>query len=107
MTPADMAATVSGARRSGEWRRCVCPVHGSRTGRSLTLALRDGDLGLVLCCHAGCRRDRVIAHIQPDACGCSLTAVRKIHMPLDEKGGRRAQLDRVIEESSEQDLIER
>ena len=48
MTAAEIAAALGGARRAGQWWRCVCPVHGSRTGRSLTLALRDNARCLAL-----------------------------------------------------------
>ena len=41
MTAAEIAQALGSARRLGLWWRCVCPVHGSRIGRSLTLALRD------------------------------------------------------------------
>lgn len=64
MTAAEIAAACGGARCSGEWWRCVCPVHGSRTGRSLTLALRDGDRGLIVHCHAGCGREDILAALR-------------------------------------------
>jgi putative DNA primase/helicase len=54
MTSAEIAHALGAASRSGAWWRCICPVHGSRTGRSATLALRDGDCGIVVHCHAGC-----------------------------------------------------
>lgn len=63
MTAAGIAAALGGARRSGQWWRCVCPVHGSRTGRSLTLALRDHPRGLAMRCHAGCSRDAILAEL--------------------------------------------
>jgi putative DNA primase/helicase len=64
MTAAEIAAALGGARRAGQWWRCVCPVHGSRTGRSLTLALRDNARCLALHCHAGCSRDDIIAELR-------------------------------------------
>ena len=64
MTAAQIAAALGGARRSGAWWRCVCPVHGSRTGRSLSLALRDHPRGLTVHCHAGCSRNDVIAELR-------------------------------------------
>ena len=64
MSAADIAAALGGARCSGQWWRCVCPVHGSRAGRSLSLALRDYALGLALHCHAGCSRDHIIAELR-------------------------------------------
>jgi hypothetical protein len=66
MTAAEIAAALApdNARRSGQWWRCVCPVHGSRTGHSLSLALRDHPHGLAVRCHAGCSRDEVIAELR-------------------------------------------
>ena len=64
MTAAEIAAACGGARRSGQWWRCICPVHGSRTGRSLSLALRDHARGVALFCHAGCSRDDMIAELR-------------------------------------------
>jgi putative DNA primase/helicase len=60
---AKIAWVLGGARRCGRWWRCVCPVHGSRTGRSLTLALCDHPRGLALHCHAGCSRDEILAEL--------------------------------------------
>jgi hypothetical protein len=53
MSTPELAAAGIGARRTGPWWRLICPVHGSRTSRTLTRALRDGDLGMV----AHCRDD--------------------------------------------------
>jgi putative DNA primase/helicase len=61
---ADIAAQLGATYRSGLWWRCVCPVHGSRSGRSLSLALRDHPRGLAVRCHAGCSRDDVIAELR-------------------------------------------
>jgi putative DNA primase/helicase len=64
MSAAEVIATALGpVQRSGEWWRCVCPVHRSRTGRSASLALRDGDHGLIVHCHAGCSRDEILAEL--------------------------------------------
>jgi putative DNA primase/helicase len=63
MTGAAAIASALGGARSGTWWRCVCPVHGSRTGSSATLALRDGGLGLIVKCFAGCNRDEVLAEL--------------------------------------------
>jgi len=41
MTAAEVARVLGAASRSGACRRCVGRVHGSGTGRSATLALRD------------------------------------------------------------------
>jgi putative DNA primase/helicase len=64
MTAAEIAAALVGSQRSGRWWRCVCPVHGSRTGRSATLALRDGDYGLIVHCHAGCSRHDILDELR-------------------------------------------
>ena len=64
MTARGIASALGNARRAGQWWRCVCPVHGSRTGRSRSLALRDHPRGLAVRCHAGCSRDDVIAELR-------------------------------------------
>ena len=38
MNAAEIAAALGGRYRSGEWSRCMCPVHQSN---GATLALRD------------------------------------------------------------------
>jgi putative DNA primase/helicase len=55
---ARIAVALGAAYRAGEWWRCRCPVHGSTTS---TLALRDRPGGLIVYCHAGCRRDDIVA----------------------------------------------
>lgn len=50
MTAAEIAARLGGGARSGPWWRCPYPVYASRTGRSATLALRDGERGLIVKC---------------------------------------------------------
>ena len=57
----EIAARLGEAYPSGSWWRCRCPVHASA---SATLALRDGDWGLIAHCHAGCRRTDVIAELR-------------------------------------------
>src|ERR1044072_3469575 len=65
MTPAEPIATALGpVQRSGDWYRCLCPVHRSRTGRSSTLALRDGEHGLIAVCHAGCDRNDILDELR-------------------------------------------
>ena len=64
MTAAEIAAALGVARRSRPWWRCVSPEHASRTGRSLTLALRDHPRGLAVHCHAGCKRDDITAELR-------------------------------------------
>jgi hypothetical protein len=61
MIAADVAAALGSLYRSGSWWRCPCPVHGSRGG---TLALRDGDRGLVVYCHAACDRGEILAELR-------------------------------------------
>jgi putative DNA primase/helicase len=59
-----IAVALGNAHRSGAWWRCLCPVHGSRTGRSATLALRDGEHGIIAVCHAGCSRPYILAELR-------------------------------------------
>ncbi len=75
MIAAVIAAALGGAHRSGQWWRCRCPVHSSRGS---TLALREGDRGLVLCCHAGCSRDQILAELRRRG----LIAIRAAEPPL-------------------------
>jgi len=56
-----IARALGGARRSGGWWRCRCPVHDSR---GATLALRDGDRGLIVKCHAGCDSRDVLRELR-------------------------------------------
>jgi putative DNA primase/helicase len=58
-----IAVALGLLRRSGRWWRCVCPIHGSRTGRSLSLALRDGERGLIVKCFAGCGPRDILAEL--------------------------------------------
>jgi phage/plasmid primase-like uncharacterized protein len=60
MTAPEIARMLGGACRSGRWWRCRCPVHGSRGS---TLALRDGERGLVVKCFAGCDPRDVLAEL--------------------------------------------
>jgi hypothetical protein len=64
MNAAEIAMALGAAIRSGQWWRCICPVHGSRTGHSTTLALRDGDRGLIVYCHAGCSTADILAELR-------------------------------------------
>jgi hypothetical protein len=64
VTAAEIAASLGNSRRCGRWWRTVCPVHGSRTGRSLSLALRDHVHGIAVNCHAGCNRDDIIDELR-------------------------------------------
>jgi hypothetical protein len=64
MKAADIAKALGAAQRSRAWWRCLCPVHGSRTGHSATLALRDGEHGLIAICHAGCSRTDIFAELR-------------------------------------------
>jgi putative DNA primase/helicase len=56
MTNAAEIAEARGGGPSGDWWRCACPVHGGNA-----LALRDGQFGLVVHCHAGCPPAEVLA----------------------------------------------
>jgi hypothetical protein len=61
MIAAKIAAALGGARRSGGWWRCRCPVHASQ---GATLALRDGDRALIVKCWAGCDPRDVLAELR-------------------------------------------
>jgi hypothetical protein len=64
MVAAEIAAALGAAYPSGRWWRCLCPIHGSRSGHSTTLALRDGDRGLIVYCHAGCSAADILAELR-------------------------------------------
>ncbi len=61
MTAGEIARALGGAYRSGTWWRCRCPAHGSP---GATLALRDGDRGLIVRCWAGCLPREVLAELR-------------------------------------------
>jgi putative DNA primase/helicase len=61
MTAAEIAAALGRAHRSGDWWRCRCPFHGSR---GPTLALRDGDRGLIVKCFADCDPRDILAELR-------------------------------------------
>jgi putative DNA primase/helicase len=61
MTAAEIAQTLGRAHRSGAWWRCHCPVHASR---GATLALRDGERGLILRCFADCDPREILAELR-------------------------------------------
>ena len=60
MSAETITAALGGGYRSGIWHRCICPVHHSH---GPTLALRNAPRGLIVCCHAGCPRDDVLAEL--------------------------------------------
>ena len=57
MIAAEIAVALGGTRRCGGWWRCGCPVHGSL---GATLAIRDGERGLIAKCFAGCDPGEVL-----------------------------------------------
>lgn len=61
MSAATIAAALGGVYRSGQWWRCVCPVHGSK---SASLALRDGARGLIAKCWGPCTPGQVLAELR-------------------------------------------
>jgi putative DNA primase/helicase len=61
MIAAGIAAALGGAHRSDGWLRCRCPMHESR---GATLALRDGERGLLLKCFGGCHPRDVLAELR-------------------------------------------
>jgi putative DNA primase/helicase len=58
VTAEHIAGVLGGAGRTGQWWRARCPVH---LGNSSSLALRDGQRGLIVKCHAGCSKAAVRA----------------------------------------------
>lgn len=71
MSAAEIAAALGGAHRSGRWWRAVCPIHGSRTGHSATLALTDGNRDLIVKCHANCSRADILAELRRRGLVCA------------------------------------
>lgn len=59
MMAAQIAAALGGKRQGHGWR-CRRPVHDSR---GPTLALRAGERGLIVCCHAGCEARDVLTEL--------------------------------------------
>jgi putative DNA primase/helicase len=82
MIAAEIAAALGAACRSGDWWRCLCPVHGSRTGRSATLALRDGEHGIIAVCHAGCSRLDILAELRRRGLLLGAASSRKAPIPI-------------------------
>src|SRR5216684_2202642 len=59
MSAATIAHALGGARREGCGWRCKCPLHGGRS-----LALRDGNSGLLVWCFGGCDSRDVLAELR-------------------------------------------
>lgn len=91
---AEIAAALGGACRSGSWWRCRCPVHDSR---GATLALRDGDHGLVVHCHGGCPRSDILAEL----CHRGLIAISTRRRPSKRRSLRRAAARAVVADQAE------
>ena len=66
MNAEQIAKTLGGHRSGGEWR-CKCPAHCGRSDESL--ALNDGEKGLLAFCHAGCEFADIMAAIRRDHAG--------------------------------------
>jgi hypothetical protein len=77
MNAETIANALGGACRSGVWWRCRCLVHAS-TGS--TLALRDGERGLIVHCPAGCSPADILAELR--RCGL-LDGDAGVSAPLD------------------------
>ena len=60
-TAGEIAGALGAALRSGGWWRCRCPVHD---GRGASLALRDGERGLIVKCFAGCDPHDILAELR-------------------------------------------
>src|SRR5271163_2773839 len=61
MIAAEIADALGGTCRSNGWWRCRCPIHASS---GPTLALRDGERGLIVKCWAGCQPRDVLAELR-------------------------------------------
>jgi putative DNA primase/helicase len=92
MRAPDIAVALGGAHRSGAWWRCRCPVHHSR---GATLALRDGDRGLIAVCHAGCSRADVISELR--RCGLIIADRSGDLLSADHRARDRHECERPIE----------
>src|SRR5437899_8458002 len=57
MTDAELATQLD-AKRVGDTWMARCPAHDDHNP---SLAIKDGDRGVVLHCHAGCRQEAVLA----------------------------------------------
>jgi hypothetical protein len=62
MTAVEFARLVKGARRrrGSDWWDARCPAHNDRRA---SLSFADGDVSLVLNCHAGCPREKIAAAV--------------------------------------------
>jgi hypothetical protein len=61
MIAPEIARALGAAHRSGTWWRARCPVHNSH---GATLALRDGERGIIAICHAGCTRADIFSELR-------------------------------------------
>jgi hypothetical protein len=64
MPAADIAAADGAAHHHGRWSRRICLIHGSRSGHSNRLALRDGDRGLIIYCHVSSNVADILAELR-------------------------------------------
>src|ERR1700682_5829847 len=60
-TAGEIARALGDRCRAGPWWRCRCPVHGSL---GATLALRNGERGLIVKCFAGCDPRDVLGELR-------------------------------------------
>jgi hypothetical protein len=80
VTAVEIARASGGAHRCGQWWRCRCPVHGSQ---GATLALRDGDRGLIVKCWAGCDARDVLAELRRRGMISGDVATVRLPNPID------------------------
>jgi putative DNA primase/helicase len=103
MTAVEIAVALGAAHHSGGWWRCRCPAHGSR---GPTLALRDGERGLIVKCWAGCDPREVLAELhrcgltrcETDRVRPTRTAIRRGD-PADDAARRIALARRIWEDA--------
>ena len=60
MTPETIARALAGRRAGNGWT-ARCPAHDDR---SPSLSIRNADGKVLVCCHAGCDQERVIAALR-------------------------------------------
>src|SRR5690348_13166254 len=81
---AEIIAKALGGRKAGGGWIASCPTHDDRTP---SLSIRDANGKVLVCCHAGCDQERIIAELRrrdlwADTDGRSLSGQAR-RMPVD------------------------